>query len=47
MELKISDRQSYREKIKELKNGDLKLFYYDMLRIRLVEEKIAEIYPEQ
>jgi len=47
MEYKKSDNFSYRRKVKELKNGNLKVFYYDMLRIRLVEEKIAEIYPEQ
>jgi len=29
------------------KTEDLKKFYYDMLRIRLVEQKIAEVYSEQ
>lgn len=41
------DNSDYRESIKNLSNGDLKVLYYDMLRIRLVEEKIAERYPEQ
>jgi len=42
-----SDNNNYRRNLKELKNGALKVFYYDMLRIRLVEERIAKIYPEQ
>jgi pyruvate dehydrogenase E1 component alpha subunit len=30
-----------------MESEKLRRFYYDMLRIRLVEEKIAELYPEQ
>jgi len=30
-----------------MKNEKLKKFYFDMLRIRLIEQKIAEIYHEQ
>ena len=47
MKNETSNNVEYRRKIIGLKNGELKKFYYDMLRIRLVEEKIAEIYPEQ
>jgi len=41
MKNEISNNIDYQKK------GELKKFYREMLRIRLVEEKIAEIYPEQ
>jgi len=47
MKNKTSNNVEYPEKVMGLKNRELKKFYYDMLRVRLVEQKIAEIYPEQ
>lgn len=47
MKKESSKNVDYQEKMKSMKNGALKKLYYEMLRIRLIEEKIAEIYPEQ
>lgn len=47
MKNETSNKVEYPEKITGYKNRELKKFYYDMLRIRLVEQKISEIYPEQ